>query len=102
MSKKTLLKCDRKDCAKEGFKEDGFEVHDIRLGRYNQHSSSYDVMKMTTRYQEWAVDWCSDCCKKFGILGNVNCYLENRKPDDPKPITLEDMVREIVRQETEV
>ena len=89
MSKKTILKCDR--CGTEGKNEETV-LFDVILGTTTT-SYAYSAIKVVPRYREWKKEWCEKCCDEFHLL-------KKAEPQEESPLpTLEDMVREIVREE---
>lgn len=80
------MKCDR--CGDESEK---IELYDVILGTIKT-CSSYSEDKVVPRYPEWKKEWCEKCCDKFHLLKKV-------EPEKEPLPTLEDMVREIVREE---
>jgi len=88
MSVTTTIKCDR--CHKE---VKNTEIKSINInvadGANNRYEPSYS-------YPVKHADWCIDCCVEMQV------YSPKKKTDEPTPppITIEDLVREIVREET--
>lgn len=85
--KKTILTCDR--CKKEVEK-----LIEVGAGErsYNRHYGGGDTYEL---YQ-LAAEWCLDCCIKMHIANP--CEKSGAQPIQPPP-TLEDMIREIIREE---
>lgn len=85
MATKQVVTCDR--CKKEQEDRVGFWCVSAGVGKYSGDSSWEKSFRQ---------DWCNDCCKEFGIYPNP------KKPENIErqaAITLEDMIREIVRSE---
>ena len=87
--RKTILTCDR--CKKEAS-----ELHAVgaglriqRYGSYTSAGNSMEVMQLTA-------EWCLDCCVEMHITrpGATSAAIPLEKPP-----TLEDMIREIIREE---
>jgi hypothetical protein len=79
--KKTILTCDR--CKKEVNAADFFPVE----AKLKTHSAEDRNKK----------DWCRSCCIKFNLLPEL-VDMPDAKRQDPPP-TLEDFIREIIREE---
>ena len=89
MSRKTLLKCDR--CGKEGFKEEKFLLFAIKCGVRTVLINSNTISPL---HEIWDREWCQECAERFCLLKTK----EESQPEHPLP-TLEEMVREIVKDE---
>lgn len=88
--RKTILTCDR--CEKEVEK-----LIEVGAGeRKHRYGSSYGTG--TPYYEVYQLDaeWCLDCCIEMGIA--QPCKEVKAQPIQPLP-TLEDMIREIIREE---
>jgi hypothetical protein len=72
------------------------ELISVGAGRRDYiYGSSYGVASHYT-VRQLTADWCLECCISFGI--------ENVTHDQPPPIippTIEDMIRELIREELE-
>ena len=93
---RTIHVCDR--CGKSAESKEATEklgLGDICLG-FNIHSSyGYgSSSKVYAANQTWRKSWCRACRKELGILEK-----EIRKNKEIQVPSLEDMVREIVREE---
>ena len=86
MSSKMILKCDR--CRDESEK---ITLFDVILGTTKIYSP-YFSDRVVPRYPEWKKEWCERCCGKFHLLKKV-------EPEKEPLPTLEDIVRDIVREE---
>ena len=59
------------------------------------------VVNDYTPEQRLKVDWCDACCRLTGLyplLAEQKADLERRKKQAPEPLTIEDLVREIINQ----
>lgn len=87
--KKTILTCDRCEKEVENLIEVGAGKRD-----YNYNSSSGNTFLVYQLYAEW----CVACCVEMGI---TQPYPKNNAvPIIPAP-TLEDIIREIIREEVQ-
>lgn len=86
MSIVTTYTCDR--CAKSQTTDD--QMWNVKV--------SYQHIRMSDQDGPKAL-WCRACMEKVGILGPYRA--ETKLPDEskPQPLTLEDLVREIARDE---
>ena len=85
MSKTTTLKCDR--CGKTWVDGEGSErlrKVEIRLGN---HGAPADTP---------SAGWCRECVAETGVYRTGE---EEKNPDLPTPLTLEEAIREIIRDE---
>lgn len=99
MSKREIVKCDR--CGKEAETlEDrkALDLHEVILGTSRRSLSVYDRNSVSTyaAHAEWSKDWCVGCRIETGLA--VVEKQQHKTPLTQVP-TLEDMIREIVRQE---
>jgi hypothetical protein len=82
----TTYKCDR--CGKESNDREQVWSLDVRMntldGSINFPSKMVSVL------------WCRECCERIGWLPPVEL---RAKKEEPKPPTIEDLLREIVSQE---
>ena len=86
--RQVILTCDR--CKKVVDK-----LEEVGAGKRSVSSSYHGGGTTCNVYQLWA-EWCIDCCVEMHIIEpNKN---SEAKPVQPPP-TLEDIVREIVREE---
>lgn len=84
MSSKTIISCDR--CKKEFGDRKDMKVVSAYVGTYAGFESAF---------RSFTQDWCHSCLNEFGLPAD---YKE--KPSMPVPgPSLEDMIREIIRQE---
>lgn len=64
-----------------------------------------EVSVVTMRYggrgevplSEWQAQWCENCRKATGVFRPAN--IEREQPSLPEPLTLEEIIREIVQKE---
>ncbi len=92
--RETILTCDRSKCRK---KVD--ELFEVGAGKRVQHyGSSYGSSRGGNRFEvnQLVAEWCLDCCIEMGIA--KPCKESSAKSIQPSP-TLEDMIREIIREE---
>jgi hypothetical protein len=86
---KTILTCDR--CKKEVDK-----LYEVGAGARSEYSGQYHPGGREYRVYQLLAEWCLKCCIEMHIVQPV-------KGSDAKPLatppTLEDMIREIVREE---
>lgn len=89
--KQEIFTCDR--CKKVVPKEN--DLTEVGAGKREQYyGSSFSGERYEVR--QFVSEWCIDCCKEFGLV------ISNREtPPKPPRTTLEDMIREIVREEME-
>jgi hypothetical protein len=95
--KREILVCDR--CKTEA--ESKEEKAKLRLGTvalgfdlsYGGFGSGGNVY---AAHQTWSRQWCQECRKELGILEN---QIKKPEPDASPPPTLEEMVREMVKDE---
>lgn len=90
MSVKTDYICDR--CGRTQEKSDQFWVVGITI-------RSYDRPGYAER-PSFTAQWCRSCMETVELLGTY--IIELKKPDDPAPptpLTFEEQIREIVREE---
>ena len=87
--RKTILTCDR--C-----KEVVDNLHDVgaglRVQRYGSYTSPGNLMEVT----QLTAEWCTSCCIEMHI---VKPGKESDAIPSVTPPTLEDMIREIIREE---
>ncbi len=88
--KKTILTCDR--CKKEVEK-----LIEVGAGQ-RFYSSSISGLAGGWKVYQLQVEWCIDCCVEMHICQPTK--ESTSKPVGPPP-TIEDMIREIVREEME-
>lgn len=96
MSTQTKVKCDR--CGHEYIVGDKEKARTMYAVVVTYHElSDQGVNYGTYRADAGKADWCEPCCEEFGI------WRARTKPDEPKPEypTLEDLIREIAREEAE-
>lgn len=90
------IKCDR--CGQSGaYLENGekpFKINTIRLAIVETGRYSYTLKDDAGRI----ADWCEDCCIRTGLMRPTKHTVNPPPPSVPEP-TLEDMVRDIVRDE---
>lgn len=79
----TIYKCDK--CGKQQNESNQMWHVQLRVVYY-EASGDYETPKLQSL-------WCRTCLDEAGLTPS------KRKPEELKPVTLEDMVREIVRQE---
>jgi hypothetical protein len=95
--KREILVCDRCGCEAETKEEKELQaLGKICLG-FDVFYSSYSHPQVFAADKTWNREWCRKCRAELHILED-----EIRKPtaETPAPPSLEDMIREIVRQET--
>lgn len=87
MAKRTYYTCDR--CGKQKAGEPNFvENVGIRVGPAYSH---------TTMFFDLQADWCRNCLIETGLRDPAAHILTDPPAPDPKP-TLEDLIREIIRE----
>lgn len=87
-----IYKCDR--CGKEDKKPEEIDLLNLTFGK-----SMYQTFGGKSIYgilPELRVDWCADCRKKLNLL--IPYGPADRLPDQ-KPPTMEELLREIIREE---
>mgnify|MGYP001589650473 CR=1 FL=1 len=90
--RETILTCDR---CKEKVKN----LIEVGAGERKQHySSSYGRGNSYYEVNQLVAEWCLDCCIEMHIA--KPCTESETKPIESLP-TLEDMIREIIREEIE-
>jgi len=89
--RKTILTCDR--CKKEVDK-----LSEVGAGIRSHQYSSYGITGDAYVVHQLGAEWCLDCCIEMGIA--KPCKESSAQPIQPSP-TLEDMIREIIREELE-
>jgi len=87
--RETILTCDR--CK---LKVDN--LHDVGAGRRIKHQSSYGASGNTMEVTQLTAEWCTSCCIEMHIVKPVDT--SKALPLETPP-TLEDMIREIIREE---
>jgi hypothetical protein len=91
MSSRTIYKCDR--CGKEQETDDQFwTVGFIVTNRRYQYT-----YRLTDPNFDHKREWCRNCVEEFGLLPRA---ITPQNPE-PIPLSLEDMLREIIREEIE-
>lgn len=58
--------------------------------------SSYSGNTVHPKLREWQAEWCRECQKKFGVTLQWD---PEKRPPEAKAPTLEEVVREICREE---
>jgi hypothetical protein len=105
MAKREIFTCDR--CGYEQDRDRKFNdemrwMRTITLfvedGDANRHG--VNPHHIASRDQSISALWCEKCCDETGV-SRLN-RLSKPTPDDPPAATMEDIVREIVRDETGV
>jgi hypothetical protein len=94
--KREILVCDRcKTQAETPEEKETLGLGQIVIGFEIQYSGAYNSRKVWAANQQWSRDWCRECRAEVGILEN-----ENKRPivSETAP-SLEDMIRDIVREE---
>lgn len=99
MSRKQVITCDR--CSK--FADDdnpesikALALSTVTVGRRIAYTS-YSGNQVYPASKEWTCEWCAACCREVGVFEIL--ALEEKPPQGQAIPTLEDMIREIVRQE---
>lgn len=74
---------------------------DLSVEAQKTYGQVWDVEVRFTRTKTslMKAEWCRTCCVEMGILGD-EAERAKVNPVEPKP-TIEDFIREIVREETE-
>jgi len=94
--KREILVCDRCNTSAETVEErKELALASVHVG-FNLHYGSYSGVRGYPGHALWAREWCHKCRLELGIAGTPNEV--SGKPGDEVP-SLEDMIREIVRQE---
>lgn len=89
--KKTILTCDRCKLDVDALNEVGAGLRSIKYGMYGSGYHSWDLGGQIH------ADWCRPCCVEVGFI-TENYGKKEEKPIIPPP-TLEDMIREMIREE---
>jgi len=88
--RETILTCDRCRKKVDNLSEVGAGIRSLHYGSYGG-GDTYVV-------HQFGAEWCLECCIEMGIA-------KPRKESSAQPIqpfpTLEDMIREIIREEVE-
>jgi hypothetical protein len=97
--KREIVVCDRcgKDAESEADKK-ALDLHSVILGTKLRYASSYErnVVPTYAEHASWEKEWCIECRKKTGLA----VVMEAKRNDPATQVpTLEEMIREIVRQE---
>lgn len=101
MGSRNIAVCDR--CKKEAETDEGKKIlglSRITVGReitnssYSYYGGSGSIVYAAIN--PWDGEWCLACCKEMGV--DKILKREERKTTDSTP-TLEDIIREIVREE---
>ena len=87
MSVKTEYKCDKCSKVSDAYKNMWSLIFVVRNGAGIDRIDSYQQSKFTA-------DWCRQCAEKAGLLP-----VEEAKPEEIIPLTIEDLVRDIVKKE---
>lgn len=94
MSRKTIFKCDR--CGKVNDDNAELRLYNVAVGvseiKYNSYAENIFLLKDLQNRQE---EWCEKCLKDVGMSYSRETI---EAPKDGFP-TLEELVREIVREE---
>lgn len=94
--KREILVCDRCGASAETTKEkEALGLGHISLGFHADYFSSLG-RRVFADHKEWDRDWCRKCRTELNILEE-----KIRLPDQPQPPSLEEMIRQIVREEQE-
>lgn len=97
MSTRQIRVCDRCQKTAETNEEvSALAVSSISVGR-RIHYSSYQDSEVYPASEEWSGEWCAACCREVGVFEIL--ALEQKPPEGQPVPTLEDMIRELVRQE---
>ncbi len=91
MSKETIWTCDR--CKR---KWSSVEGHADPLREVRISAGQYTI----PIHSDWRVYWCNDCLVNTGVYKPKTS--PDKKPDEPEHFSMEDMVREIVREEMDL
>ena len=90
MSETILWKCDR--CQKEwNSNEDKNPLRGVSVAIHRQDSGARGCPE-----DKWKAQWCKECLTATGLW---RTYEEASNPDLPEPLSLEEMIREICREE---
>ena len=87
-----IYQCDR--CKKESKNSKDLELQKLVFGKEHHYFGGTEIWPFLPEYR---VDWCLNCCKELGMTVAYNP--RDRKDDDPKPPNMEDLIRDIVREE---
>ena len=103
MARDEVAVCDR--CGDEARGEaevKEFGLMRIVVGR-EQTYSTYTGIKVNPASMHWEGEWCRACCAEVGVDKILNPYVTPEVKDEPKKEvpSLEEMVREIVREEVD-
>jgi len=97
--KREIVVCDRcKKTAESPEERKALDLHEVILGTSRRYRSQYETGGVQTYAEtpEWNKDWCLACRIETGLA----VVMERKNGDNPVAVpTLEDMVREIVRDE---
>ena len=95
---RVIQSCDRCKKEAEGAEAIGLlGLSSITIGRKAQYSS-YSGNYVSSANQLWEGEWCRDCCKAVGVDLVICEPVVKGAFTQPVP-TIEEMVREIVREE---
>jgi hypothetical protein len=89
--RETILKCDNCGEKVENLVEVGAGA------RQQSYSYNYGHLPITHQLYQHTAEWCNTCCIKWGILKPVDITTKSTVPEP----TLEDFLREIIREEIE-
>lgn len=98
MSSKSIDICDR--CKVEAESDEAKKILGLmkivvgREARYNSYSYTKEVYKI----DPWEGEWCLACCKELRVDKILPYKDPNLPPVEQRP-SLEEMIREIVREE---
>lgn len=92
MSERKIVGCDR--CKKEAEKSEDIKALDLSnviltVGEYSSYGSS-----RSPSWTEWCKKWCAACRTEFKLI-----VPEKVSWKEPPPVTLEDAIREVMREE---
>lgn len=95
MSKETTYKCDRCGATSTDQKELG--LCGVAVGMRTKTYGSYESgFRLDSQRDDLSADWCRRCCEAVGFCDTKEKAEVSGEPDIP---SLEDLVREIVREE---